>query len=95
MTGARPSSFGSEAKPILDTRARVWFNWGMETNATPEPRYMVRVGDDGQAKSKHWALGDARQAARVLSATNDLGCAQIVALDGTGWRESYRDGEAR
>lgn len=58
-----------------------------------QPRFIVRVGDDGQPKSRHDSLGEARDAARDLSLTGWAGRAQVIDT-ADGWREIWRDGTA-
>lgn len=59
-----------------------------ETNSN---RYGVRVGDDGRWYSKWATLGQAREAAKLLSETGWAGKAQIVDFV-DGYRETWRDG---
>jgi hypothetical protein len=55
-------------------------------------RYIVRVGDDGRAKSRHADLPAARAAARTLVETGWAGKAQILdTLEGGRERWGFND----
>ena len=54
-----------------------------------DDRYIVRIGDDGKAKSRHASLGEAREAAKKLAANNWSGKAQIIDT-ADGWKETVR-----
>jgi 2'-5' RNA ligase len=55
-------------------------------------RYVVRVGDDGNPKSRHDTLSEARDAAKELSLTGWSGKGQIIDTE-KGGRESWSNGE--
>lgn len=61
---------------------------------TADTRFIVRIGDDGAAKSRHATLAEARKAAHALSTTGWALQAQIIDT-ADGWRESWRDGKVR